>query len=88
MTTQTIGFAGIFRGPWRALFMPRALDKKVGEWRAADRKAREAENAVARLLLQDEGPGRTEVLVREAKSLRNAANEKLKLAIAAMKPTR
>jgi hypothetical protein len=86
MTMPIIGFAGILDGPWRALFMPRALDKKVGEWRAADSKAREAESAVARLLLQDEGPGPTEVLVREAKSLRKAANEKLRLAIAAIKP--
>ena len=66
--------------------MPRALDKKVGEWRAADSKAREAEDAVAQLLVQAEGPGRAEVLVRQAKSLRKVANEKLKLAIAAMKP--
>jgi hypothetical protein len=47
----------------------------------------EAENAVVRLLLQDEVPGPTEMLVREARSLRKVANEKLKLAIAAMKPT-
>ena len=65
--------------------MPRALDEKVGEWRVADSKAREAENAVARLL-QEEGPEPTEVLVREAKSLRKVANEKLKLAIEAIKP--
>jgi hypothetical protein len=86
MTMPIIGFAGILDGPWRALFMPRALDKKVGEWRAADSKAREAENAVARLLLQNVGPAATEMLVKEAKSLRKAANEKLKLAIAAIKP--
>jgi hypothetical protein len=66
--------------------MPRTLDRKVGEWRDADSRAREAESAVARLLLQDEEPGPTEVLVREAKSLRKVANEKLRLAIEAMKP--
>ncbi len=66
--------------------MARTLDRKVGEWRDADGRAREAENAVARLLLQDEGPGPTEVMVKEARSLRKVANEKLKLAIAAMKP--
>ncbi|HXD41589.1 MAG TPA: hypothetical protein VN649_13565 [Ramlibacter sp.] len=66
--------------------MPRTLDRKVGEWRDADGRAREAENAVARLLLQDEGPGPTEVMVKEARSLRKVADEKLKLAIAAMKP--
>jgi hypothetical protein len=86
IATPKIGIAAIFDGPWRAPFMPRALDKKVGEWRAADSKAREAENAVARLLLQNVGPAATEMLVKEAKSLRKAANEKLKLAIAAIKP--
>jgi hypothetical protein len=82
-----IGITAIFDGPWRALFMPQALDEKVGEWRVADSKAREAEIAVARLLQEEgEGPEPTEVLVREAKSLRQVANEKLKLAIEAIKP--
>jgi hypothetical protein len=66
--------------------MPQVLDKKVGEWRDADRKARELEKALARLpLTRDEGPP-PEELVRQAKLLRKLAHEKLKAAIAAMKP--
>ena len=68
--------------------MPQALDRKVGEWRAADSRARDAEDAVARVLfLEGDGRSSTDDLLRQAKLLRNLANEKLKLAIAAMKPT-
>ena len=66
--------------------MPQVLDKKVGEWRDADRKARELEMALTRLRFShDERPLPAE-LVRQAKLLRQLANEKLKAAIAAMKP--
>ena len=73
-------------GPARAgaLFMPQVLDRKIGEWRDADSKARQAEKAVARL--QGQGQVPTDILVKEAKLLRKVANEKLRLAIAAMKP--
>jgi len=67
--------------------MLQSLDKKVGEWRNADEKAREAEKALARMpFYQGDGPPPTEDLVAEAKLLRKVANEKLKAAIAAMKP--
>ena len=67
--------------------MPQALDKRVGEWRDADSRAREAESAVARLVfLQGEDRPPTDGLIKEAKLLRKLANEKLKLAIAAMRP--
>ena len=71
----------------RPFSMPESLDKKVGEWRNADSMAREAEKAIARLpFFQGEGPPPAEDLVSEAKLLRRLANEKLKAAIAAMKP--
>ena len=67
--------------------MFQSLDKKVGEWRRADEKAREAERALACLpFYQGDGPPPTEDLVAQAKLLRKVANEKLKAAIAAMKP--
>lgn len=66
--------------------MPQSLDRKVGEWREADRKARELEKVLARLPLQHgEGPP-VEDLVSEAKALRRLADEKLKAAIEAMRP--
>ena len=67
--------------------MLQSLDKKVGEWRNADEKAREAEKALARMpFYQGDGPPPTEDLVAEAKLLRKVANEKLKAAIEAIKP--
>lgn len=67
--------------------MFQSLDKKVGEWRSADEKAREAERAVARLpFSQGDGPPPNEDLIAQAKLLRKVANEKLKAAIAAIKP--
>lgn len=67
--------------------MPQSLDRKVGEWRNADSRAREAEQALARLpFFQGVGPPPTDDLVAEAKLLRKLADEKLKAAIEAMKP--
>jgi len=67
--------------------MPESLDRKVGEWRDADRKARAAEKAIARLpFFSGEGPPPTDDFVSKAKVLRKLANDKLKDAIAAMKP--
>jgi hypothetical protein len=69
--------------------MPQSLDKKVGEWRSADSKAREAEKVLERLpFFQGNGPPPTDDLVAEAKFLRKVANEKLKAAIEAMKPSK
>jgi hypothetical protein len=66
--------------------MPQSLDKKVGEWRDADRKAREVEKALACLPFV-QGDGALPVdLVSEAKALRKLADEKLKAAIEAMRP--
>lgn len=66
--------------------MPQSLDRKVGEWREADRKARELEKALARLPLNDGQAQPVEDLVSEAKALRRLADEKLKAAIEAMRP--
>ena len=67
--------------------MPQSLDRKVGEWRKADTKAREAEKALASLpFFQGDGPPPAEDLVVEARLLRKEAHEKLKAAIAAMRP--
>jgi len=69
--------------------MPQTLDKKVGEWRDAETKAREAEKSLNRLLFhQAEGLQPPDNLITEARLLRVLANEKLKAAIAAMKPKR
>jgi hypothetical protein len=65
--------------------MPHSLDRKVGEWREADRKAREVEKALARLPFFG-GNSTPPPLVAEARALRRLADEKLKAAIAAMKP--
>ena len=66
--------------------MPQILDKKVVEWRDADARARAAEQAVNKLLFvhEDRLPS-TADLAREAKRLRQLADEKLKAAIAAMR---
>jgi hypothetical protein len=75
-------------GPWRPISMPQSLDKKVGEWRNADRKAREAEKSLASLpFFQGDGPPPADDLVAQARLLRKLAHEKLKAAIDAMKPT-
>lgn len=67
--------------------MPQLLDRKVGEWREAENRAREIEKALARLpFFQGEGPPPADELVMEAKLLRKLANEKLKAAIEAIKP--
>lgn len=67
--------------------MHHTLDKKVGEWRDADRKAREVEKALAHLpYLQGEGAPPADELVSQAKALRKLADEKLKAAIEAMRP--
>jgi hypothetical protein len=68
--------------------MPQSLEKKVGEWRNADKKARDLEKALASLpFFQGDGPPPADDLVAQAKLLRKLANEKLKAAIDAMKPT-
>ena len=67
--------------------MTQSLDQKVGEWRDADRKARELEKALAHVPFSPgQGPATAE-LIREVKQLRRLANEKLKAAIAAIKPS-
>lgn len=67
--------------------MPHSLDKKVGEWRDADRKAREVEKALALVpYLQGQGALPPD-LVSEARALRKLADEKLKAAIEAMRPS-
>lgn len=68
--------------------MPQVLDKKVCEWREADREARELEGAIARLRSSGNDGTLPAELVRQAKLLRQLANERLKAAIAAMKPER
>lgn len=66
--------------------MPESLDRKVGEWREADRKARELEKELARLPFFHGDAAPLDDLVNEAKALRKLANEKLKAAIEAMRP--
>lgn len=66
--------------------MPHSLDKKVGEWRDADRKAREVEKALAGMPFFHGDDLPAVDLASEAKALRKLADEKLKAAIAAMKP--
>jgi hypothetical protein len=67
--------------------MRESLDKKVGEWRDADDRARAVEKAISRMpFFRGEGPPPTDDLVTTARSLRKVANEKLKAAIAAIKP--
>ena len=66
--------------------MPQILDKKVVEWRAADARARAAEQALNKVLFDrgDAVPA-TADLAHEARRLRHLADEKLKAAIAAMR---
>lgn len=66
--------------------MPCSLDKKVGEWRDADRQAREIEKALAGLPLVQGEAGPPAELVTEARALRKLADEKLKAAIEAIRP--
>lgn len=69
--------------------MSQSLHRKVAEWRAADSQARAVERTLTRLLFERiEDDPQTEVLQRQAKLLRQYANEKLKAAIAAMRPKR
>ena len=78
-----------FAGPGGPLSMPQSLDRKVGEWRDAESKARAAEKSLTLLLFdQGEKPQPTDDLITQAKLLRELANEKLKDAIAAMRPQR
>lgn len=67
--------------------MTQTLQNKLAEWREADRKASAAEQSLTRLLFTRlEGPAPSETLLAEARLLRGLANEKLKAAIAALKP--
>lgn len=69
--------------------MPQILDRKVVEWRDADSRARAAERALNKLLFDHDGkPAATADLIKEAKRLRQLADEKLKAAIAAIRPNR
>jgi hypothetical protein len=84
MTDNAEVFSRAVAGPFS---MPESLDRKVGEWRSADRRARDAEKALSRLpFFQGSGPPPADDLVAEAKLLRKVADEKLKAAIEAMKP--
>jgi len=66
--------------------MPQILDKKVVEWRAADARARAAEQALNKLLFdQEDKMPVTADIAQEARRLRQLADEKLKAAIAAMR---
>ncbi len=66
--------------------MPQLLDRKVVEWRDADTRARAAEQALNKLLFDDRDKlPATADLAKEAKRLRQLADEKLKAAIAAMR---
>jgi hypothetical protein len=67
--------------------MPQVLDRKVVEWRTADSRARAAEQALTKALFgQQEHSLLAADLAAEAKKLRRLADEKLKMAIAAMRP--
>jgi hypothetical protein len=71
--------------------MPYSVTKKLAEWREAESRARAAERSVTTILFaRQQDPPRADTLLTEAKVLRQAANEKLKAAIAAMtlKPRR
>ena len=61
-------------------------DKKVVDWRAADARARAAEEAASKPLSdrEDKMP-KTSDVAQEAQRLRQFADEKLKAAIAAMR---
>lgn len=83
-------YAKVFsRNPTGPHSLSEALNTKVGEWRSADRMAREAERALARMpFYRGEGPPPAEDLVSQARQLRKLADEKLKAAIEAMKPVK
>jgi hypothetical protein len=67
--------------------MPQTLDRKVVEWRDADTRARAAEQALSKKLFgNEEVPQPAADLAAEARQLRRLADEKLKAAIAAMRP--
>ncbi len=69
--------------------MPQTLHTKLSEWRDAERKASAAERSLTHLLFErlDEPPP-TEHLAAEVRRLREQANEKLRAAIAALRPKR
>ena len=69
--------------------MTQILTNKLAEWRAADCRARDAERSLTHLLFSRlEDPPPTDTLQTEARMLRELADEKLKAAIAALKPKR
>lgn len=68
--------------------MPQTLHTKLAEWRDAERKASAAERSLTHLLFERlEEPPPTG-LAAEARLLREEANEKLRAAIAALRPKR
>lgn len=69
--------------------MPESLDRKIAEWREADSRARDAESSLSRILFVrlEEAP-QTDTLQTQARLLRQLADEKLKAAIAALRPKR
>jgi hypothetical protein len=66
--------------------MPHSLDRKVDEWRDADRRAREIEKALACMAFVQGESGPPAELVTEARALRKLADEKLTAAIEAIRP--
>jgi hypothetical protein len=69
--------------------MTQTLHDTLAEWRDADRKASAAEKSLTRLLFTRlEDPPPPAGLAVEVRLLREIANEKLKAAIAALKPAR
>jgi len=69
--------------------MPQTLHTRLTEWRDAERKASAAERSFTHLLFARlDDPPPTEHLAAEVRLLRELANEKLRLAIAAMRPKR
>lgn len=67
--------------------MPQTLHTKLTEWRDAERKACAAERSLTHLLFERlEEPPPTDCLAAEARLLREQANEKLRAAIAALRP--
>jgi hypothetical protein len=80
------GSALIHQGPSS---MPESLDRKIAEWREADSRARDVESSLSRILFVrlKEAP-QTDTLQTQARLLRQLADEKLKAAIAALRPKR
>jgi len=69
--------------------MPYTLQTILAEWRDAERKASAAERSLTHLLFaRFEPPPSTDHLAAEVRQLRELANEKLRQAIAAMRPGR